>query len=289
MIGMIFRNFYALSVAAAAALAVVAAGSAGVRSAQAVGDTIVLAPHRAVYDLKLAETRGKQPLQAARGRILYDFSGSPCEGYSLSFRQVTELDSGEGKSAVSDLRTTNWEEGAGESFRFISSNLLNNEPVNAAEGRAARNGNEVTVTLTKPEAKTLQAGDVVFPSEHMRQIILAARAGKSLLEIGVYDGSDVGEKIYNSLTVIGQPIGPSGRQPSDAAAGQPALASLTRWPLTVSYFDRAKGEGDQTPLYSISFEAYENGIARGLKLDYGTFVLTGEMTTLEMRASKPCP
>lgn len=286
---MIVRSFCAVSGAVAAALVAAAAGSAGVGWAQAVGDTIVLAPHRAVYDLKLAETRGKQPLQAARGRILYDFSGSPCDGYSLSFRQVTQLDSGEDKSAVSDLRTTNWEEGAGQSFRFISSNLLNNEPVNTAEGRAERSGNQVTVTLTKPAAKTLQAGNVVFPSEHMRQIILAARAGKSLLEIGVYDGSDVGEKIYNSLTVIGHPIGPDGRQPTDAAAGQQELAALTRWPLTVSYFDRAKGEGDQTPLYSISFEAYENGISRALKLDYGTFVLTGEMTTLELRQSKPCP
>jgi len=264
-------------------------GTAESPSAQAGDDTIVLAPHRAVYDLKLLESRGKQPLQAAHGRILYDFSGSPCEGYTLSFRQVTELDSGEGKTAISDLRTTNWEQGAGQSFRFASTNLLNNEPVEAAEGRAERAGDHVTVTLTRPQPKTFDAGDVVFPSEHMRRIIAAARAGKPLLEVGVYDGSEAGEKIYNSLTVIGHAVEAPGRQPTDAAAGQQGLAGVKRWPVTVSYFDRAKGEGDQTPLYSISFEAYENGIARALKLDYGDFILVGEMTTLELKEAKPCP
>ena len=51
--------------------------------------TIALVPHRAVYDLKLAQTRGRKPMQAVRGRILYDFSGSACEGYALRFRQMS--------------------------------------------------------------------------------------------------------------------------------------------------------------------------------------------------------
>src|SRR5580704_4493808 len=69
---------------------------------------IALAPHRAVYDLKLGESRGKRSLEAVRGRIVYDFAGSTCEGYALQFRQVTELDTGEGKLALSDLRSTSW-------------------------------------------------------------------------------------------------------------------------------------------------------------------------------------
>ncbi|HEY0440287.1 MAG TPA: DUF1849 family protein, partial [Xanthobacteraceae bacterium] len=60
------------------------------------------------------------------------------------------------------------------------------------------------------------------------------------------------------------------------------------WPVRVSYFDRAKADSDQTPLYSISFEAYENGVSRALKLDYGEFVLTGEMTSIELKETKPC-
>src|SRR5215470_4513010 len=66
-------------------------------AAPAAGAGIALAPHRAVYDLKLLKSHGKRSVEAVRGRILYDFAGSACEGYALQFRQVSEIDSGEGK------------------------------------------------------------------------------------------------------------------------------------------------------------------------------------------------
>ncbi|MBN8919915.1 MAG: cell envelope integrity EipB family protein [Rhizobiales bacterium] len=272
--------FLALSGAAAA-------GPAAAESVEAGG--IALAPHRAVYDLQLAGTTGKQSLEAVRGRILYDFSGSACEGYTLQFRQVTQLDSGEGKSVTSDLRTTNWEEGHGKAFRFATRNFLNNEPADSSEGKAERQGADAAVTLTKPDDKTLTVKDVVFPSDQMRQVIAAAKQGRPILELGVYDGSDNGEKIYNTLSVIGHAIKAGDIPSGDAAAKEKGLEKLTRWPVTVSYFDRAKAGGDQTPVYSIAFEIYENGIARALKLDYGDFKLSGELTTLEMKEAKPCP
>ena len=129
---------------------------------------IQLAPHIAVYDLKLMSSRGKRSLESVRGRIVYDFSGSTCEGYALKFRQVTELDSGEGKTAVSDLRTTTWEEGGAKSFRFKSENFMDDKQVTAVDGRADRDRNTVAVKLTKPDGKKLDIGTVVFPTEHMR-------------------------------------------------------------------------------------------------------------------------
>jgi len=256
--------------------------------AQQAAGPIELAPHRAVYDLKLAQSKGKRQLAAVRGRILYDFQGNRCEGYALQFRQVTEMDSGEGKNITSDLRSTNWEEGAGKSFRFTVQNFLEGKEADEVDGRVEQGASGVTGQLKKPAAKQLDLGKVIFPSEHMRQVIAAAREGKTLLEVAVYDGSDNGEKVYNTLTIIGQPVA-ADREPTDAAAGQKALAGMKRWPVTVSYFDRgAAKDGEQTPAYAISFEAYDNGISRALKLDYGDFSLTGEMTSLEIRDAKPC-
>ena len=77
------------------AAAPLAAHSAAV--AQGAASAVNLAPHIAIYDLTLTSSRGKRALESVRGRIVYDFSGSACEGYALNFRQVTELDSGEGK------------------------------------------------------------------------------------------------------------------------------------------------------------------------------------------------
>jgi hypothetical protein len=256
-----------LSLSAVLAGAVAAAGAFGARHAQAVTPAGELASHRAVYELTLAQGRGNSPSMSARGRILYDFSGSACDGYALQFRQVSELDNGEGKVTLSDLRSTTWEEGAAKKFVFKSQNYLNETLI------------DKTFDLESAMA---------FPTDHMRRIIAAAREHKTILEVPVYDGSEKGEKVYNTTTIIGSEIAPNERVPNDAAAGKPQLAGLKRWPVTVSYFDRDAAGGDQAPVYSIKFELYENGISRALVLDYNDFAINGELTALEIRDSKPC-
>ncbi|HLN10048.1 MAG TPA: cell envelope integrity EipB family protein [Xanthobacteraceae bacterium] len=272
-----------------ATLGVVALGVATAGPARAESDApIALAPHRAIYDLKLADTH-KRSLEAVRGRIVYDFSGNACEGYELRFRQVTELDSGEGKAAVSDLRSTTWEDGQAKNFRFASQNYLNDDIVDQVDGRAERQPDGVTVDLTKPEAKKADLGDVVFPAEHMRRVIAFARAGKTILELPIFDGSETGEKVYNTLTVIGHKLASDDKTPADPTASEKTLAGMARWPVTISYFDKGKtASGEQTPVYSIHFELLENGISRAVSLDYGDFSIAGEMTSLELKDVKPC-
>jgi hypothetical protein len=247
-----------------------------------------LASHRAIYELKLAHTRGNSSAVGARGRILYDFSGNSCDGYALQFRQVSELDNGEGKVTLSDLRSTTWEDGAAKKFIFKSQNYLNETLVDTVDGQAERERDKVAVQLTQPAARTFDLEPtMVFPTDHMRRIIEAAREGKSILELPVYDGSEKGEKVYNTLTVIGPAIAPNERVPTDAAGSQQALAALKRWPVTVSYFDRTARD-DQAPVYSIRFEVYENGVSRALMLDYNDFAISGELTSIELRNSTPC-
>src|SRR5262245_7958094 len=247
-----------------------------------------LASHRAVYELKLAYTRGNSVAVAARGRILYDFSGNACDGYALQFRQVSELDNGEGKVTLSDLRSTTWEDSASKKFIFKSQNYVNETLIDSVDGQAERQRDNVAGSLKEPAAKTFDvAAGTVFPTDHMRRIIEAAREDKNILELPVFDGSEKGEKVYNTLTVIGAAIAPNERVPTDAAAREPALAALKRWPVTGSYFEKTARD-DQAPVYSIRFEVYENGVSRALVLDYNDFAITGELTSIELRNSTPC-
>src|SRR5258708_35314828 len=64
-----------------------------------------LAP-QALYELSLLKSRGSASINSVRGRILYNFSGSACDGYSSDFRQASQLDSGEGTVTLGDLRST---------------------------------------------------------------------------------------------------------------------------------------------------------------------------------------
>jgi hypothetical protein len=252
-------------------------------------ETIELASHRAVYDLKLASARGNRRVEAVRGRILYDFSGSECEGYALQFRQVSEIDAGEGVRMMTDMRATTWEDAAAKSFRFNSQNFVDQKLKSAVDGSAERDAARATVDLKKPESKEFGIDlAIMFPTDHMRRIIIAAREGKTLLQGPVFDGSDNGQKVYETLTVIGQVIEPQAQAPDDAAGKDAQLSKLRRWPVSISYFDKAKAGGDQLPVYGIKFELYENGISRALALDYNDFIVSGTMTALETRPVKPC-
>jgi hypothetical protein len=248
--------------------------------------------HQALYELSLMKSRGSNSINSARGRILYNFSGSACEGYTSEFRQVSELDSGEGKVTLSDLRSTSWEDGSGKSYRFKIDARMNDSDSSPVDGVAERAGDHITVKLKQPVAKTFTLdGNTVFPTEQIQRIIAAARDGKSLLELSVYDGSDNGEKVYNTLTVIGQPI-PGDRTIAapDPSTTNDVMKSLTRWPVTVSYYDRdAKSrDGEQTPVYAMSFELFENGVSRALVLDYNDFVISGALGKFDAKDSKPC-
>ena len=112
--------------------------------------------------------------------------------------------------------------------------------------------------------------------------------GKSILELPVYDGSETGEKVFNTLTVIGREVARADKPLNDASSKIPALANLRRWPVTISYFDKTGNGGEQTPVYAIGFELFENGISRALSLDYGDFVITGEMSQLDVTEAAPC-
>jgi EipB-like len=276
----------------AVAVGALSAAFAGRPAEAAAAASAPFLAHQALYDLSLLKSRGSASINGVRGRILYNFSGNACEGYTSEFRQVSELDSGEGKESLSDLRSTSWEDGAGKSYRFKIDTRMNDADPGVVDGIAERTGDHVTVKLKQPVAKTFTLdGGTVFPTEQIRRIIDAARDGKSILELMVYDGSDTGEKVYNTLTVIGQPI-PGDRAVSapDPSTDSEAMKALTRWPVTVSYYDHdAKANsGEQSPVYAMSFELYENGVSRSLVLDYNDFVISGKVDKFDVKDAKPC-
>ena len=267
-----------------AALPAVALLVLGATSAAA--QSVPLAAHRAFYELVLDPNKPGMKVDGARGRIVYEVTGSACTGWAITLRQVTELDSGEGKRTVSDLRSITWEDGDAKSYRFKTQNYLDQEIREEVDGtldRAGRDGLAVRLTKPKSERLTLQ-GKILLPTEHIRKLLVAAAAGERTLEAKVFDGSPDGKRIYDTLTVLGTAA--AGDKDLEEASRRPELGSLKRYPVTISYFE--PGTGERTPTYVLGFELYENGVSRALRLDYGTFAMRGELKTIEFLKSTPC-
>jgi hypothetical protein len=250
---------------------------------------IPLAAHRAIYELSLDPEKNTTRVDSARGRIAYEMRGNACEGYSVNLRQVTELNTGEGSKTTSDLRSATWEDGSAKNFRFKNQNFVNQELKDEVDGTASRNDDgSLLVKLGKSKAGPLKfGGPILLPTEQIVKIIQAGEHGNHFLEARVFDGSPDGKKAYQTLSVIGG-VRTGDNADVEEAVRVPALTKLKRFPVTVSYFDKEKEKGEQTPAYTLAFELYENGVSRALRLDYGNFALRGELKSIEFFKPTPC-
>lgn len=250
----------------------------------------VFVGHRAVYEMRLADRAETSEIGAASGRLVYEFSGSSCEGWATRLRMVTRLDPVEGTSRLTDLRTTTFEDDAGRSFDFLNENWVDGQRLEQTKGHASREGDGVRVAVEKPAAAsaTLPAS-VLFPTAHMKAIVEAAEQGRELTEIELFDGSETGVRPYHTTVVIGREATGPDDTADEPAAAVDLLKDHRRWPIQISFYDLAKKEaGDATPDYQLSFLLYDNGVSRHMRFDYGSFVLRGDLSSLEPISSEPC-
>jgi hypothetical protein len=102
----------------------------------------------------------------------------------------------------------------------------------------------------------------------------------------IYDGSEKGQKVYDTTAFIGKLVPPGGDAELEPVAEDKGLGELASWPVSIGYFE-PKG-GDLTPSYQIDFRIYENGVSRELLIDYGDFSIHGTLTALEYLKSPEC-
>jgi hypothetical protein len=248
---------------------------------------IVLVPHRAVYELSLLSSKGTNGVDEARGRLVFEITGTACDGYATNFRQVTQLSGAEGNPDRSfDVRSTSFESGDGTMLRFTT-DAVRGDRTDHTEGQARATSDGIEITVQKPEpSKVTAPSETLFPNAHIKRLVEQALAGSKLFSAKIFDGSDTGSKVYDTLAVIGAPVTADATQHAEAAANAEPLKGHASWPVTLSYFE--PGAGEREPSYVMSFVLYDNGVSRTLTLNYGDFKLKGELKSIEFLSSTSC-
>lgn len=273
-----FRTGFGLASFGSVCLAAMTALGAGAVNASG------LAPHRAVYDLELKDASDRSGISSMYGRMVYEFNGSACEGYTVSFRFMTQVDTGE-EVRLTDQQTTTYEDMRNGSFRFLTRSFTDEKLDKEVRGSAHEDKTGVKVELTAPDKREVALAESRFPTEHMLEVIDRAKKGDAFFESRIFDGSDTGDKTLITSTFVGKPRKPA---PDDADVGKAGkLAAENYWPVTISYFNDDRS-GDAQPIYSMSFKLYENGVTRDLTMDYGDFVLSGKLANLEVFNAEDC-
>ena len=273
-----FRSGFASAILAWACFSGVTVGGASAASAN------ILVPHRAVYDLELKDASERSGISGMYGRMVYEFNGSACEGYTVSFRFVTKVDTGE-EVRLTDQQTTTYEDLKNGNFRFLTRSFTDEKLDKEVRGSAHEAEQGVKVDLTSPDKRQVDLAQSLFPTEHMLEVIDRAKKGDTLFESRIFDGSDSGDKTLITTTMVGKQRNPIADDGDAVKAG--AMASKPYWPVTISYFNDDM-TGDALPIYRMEFKLYENGITRDLTMDYGDFVLTGKLADLEVFKQGDC-
>ena len=260
--------------------------SAGLE-AQPGGPPVVLAPHRAIYDFALDQARGGTGVSDMSGRMVYELTGSACEGYTQNMRFVTRMTNQEGAVTLTDQRSSSWEDALAKAFRFNSTQYQDTKIKESTQGDAARPSTDAEgkVELTKPDKKDVALKrNVYFPIQHSMALIAAARNGDTLFQADLYDGSEKGAKTYATTSYIGKPQPVGHNKKLQTVANADKLDPLRSWPVSISYFEDGTEKKDVVPSYELAFLYFDNGVSRRLFIDYGDFAIRGalkELTFLE--------
>jgi hypothetical protein len=272
-------------------LALLALVAAAASSMTAVAAPAALMPHRATYNISLIDARAGAGVSELSGRMVYELTGSECAGFTQTMRFVTRTTNQEGNVSLSDLRSLSWEDGSGDRFRFNSSQYRNDALAEQTVGEAVRRKrpSEIRVELTKPKRKVTRiSADAMFPIQHSRNLLQAARDGRKLFATDLFDASESGEKVYATNAFIGARLEAGYNKSLDRVPGSDSLDTLPAWPVAMSYFEKGTEKTDAVPAYELAFVFFDNGVSRRIRIDYGDFSIRGDLKELVMLDAAKC-
>ncbi len=274
--------------AAAAWLILSPLASAGVLPPEA----LMLAPHRAVYNLELGSARASSSVAGVRGRLVFEFTGNVCEGFTQNMRFVMGVSNRDGGETMSDLRSTTWETPGGDKFKFTVDDYQNAEPSDATSGSAERPAEHdaVAVSLAKPKSEKLSLlPDTIFPVQHTIRLLGAAIRGEHAMAANLFDGSDKGQKASFTNSIIGK-LRPAVANPDIAAVKNAERLNVLRsWPVNIAYYATESAKAEGTPEHEMAFTVYENGVVSKLAIDYGSLSVKGSLAEIEFYPPAKCP
>ncbi len=238
-----------------------------------------LSPHRAFYELNLAEVRGF--VTDVRGAFAVEWRHA-CEGYTSEQRLWFVGRTDDGGSFDYDVRFSTWESADNRQMRFAMRSFAGGRLVEEVRGSAElpADGGPGRAVYTEPGNFEMQLpAGTVFPSEHMARLIDHAKSGDRVVSVDLFDGAGAGDDALAKVTaVIGDPL----------EAKEQDTTLPRAWPMALAYHELVETEGLGTPVFELSFDLTADGVMRRALLDYGEFALDAELDQIEMLNQPVC-
>jgi hypothetical protein len=230
-------------------------------------------PHRALYDLKLVNTKPGGKINNVTGRMMFAWDDA-CEGWTIEQRldMDYQYEGGGGQNTKTSLAT--WESKDAQRFRFAVRRATNGKTTEAFSGYAQMASTAMAHYTEPADMDVPLATTTLFPTLHTLELLHQAKAGNRIFTREVFDGADeqgrntISAFIGNPQTVMNIPGVPHAK-----------LLAGRAWPVRMAFFAPDNTSG--MPDYEMSMLLQENGIARTLTIEYSEFAVEATLRELE--------
>jgi hypothetical protein len=253
--------------------------SAPVRNA----NVVKLAPHKAVYTMRLGQVRSGGDVAGARGSMTMETAKS-CAGWTLKHRFKLTLINSEGSRIETDSSFSSFESLDGLTYRFTSRTTRNGAVTEDIQGSAKLDGigGAGTADFSRPKGTRFDLPKgTVFPTEHVKQLIAAAQSESFSVLRTVFDGQTKEGAMEVNAIVVRHSAKPSAKQAENKLSNRPS------WTMRLAFFPLNSSKAE--PQHEAGLRLFDNGVADDFEWDWGGFTVEGSLKSLEPLPSPTCP
>jgi hypothetical protein len=238
-----------------------------------------IAPHRAVYDLSLAGSKGNSQVVDVTGAMEFDWEDA-CDGWSVTQRTAMAFSYQSGQTVNLGWNLVTWESKDGLRYRFFIRNLENGEVKEEYRGEAhlAGPGQGGVADYTVPEGRKISCRRArCFPTAHTVTLLKHIEAGENFLWATI-DGFDE-DGVSDISALVTKNLGTA----AGAAARSPLLSAVPSNRVHLAFFKH--NDGSTEPEHEQQLRLHMNGIVESIVLDFGDFNVEGKLK--ELKPLKP--
>jgi hypothetical protein len=224
------------------------------------------------YNLTLAKVR-THDVTGATGAMRFSVVDG-CTGWATTQHMTLLIRNADGSlnKTVTDYIT--WESKDSKTLTFTLEERDNDGKLTIDDAGTATHAGPNgagTITYTTPAGRLLNLPPgTLFPMAHTDALLAAGTQGKKFISVPLFDGTSDSGAQSTFVAVLGH-HGPE-------KADFPPLAKLASTDVDIAFYDR--GNQDENPNFRSQMRYYDDGVATGIILDFGDFVMRGELQKL---------
>lgn len=240
-----------------------------------------LAPHKALYEVSMIDSKSGTQLVNVSGKMLYEWQPS-CEGWVSNhrFNLTYEYADSPPHEVVSDF--SNFERFDGSHLNFTSQRRKQGAVYEEIRGHAEKTPDTDTGSAVYKLPRGLVfdlPSSTFFPVGHTLEVLKAAQDGKRFFSATIFDGSDEeGPVEVNAFIGKEKPVDSELLKGKESSIEKDLIAQSAHQ-VRLAFFPLNKGGTE--PEYEMSLLFQKNGIITDMVVEYDDFSVRQELVALE--------